>query len=220
MSSLIRTVPPKRPNATEPATCKLQPATYNIPSRFHPGYSLLGSWIRERVGDRRRAESLFIVTSGVVALVLALSQYFAWALLDPPEIRFLISQIIVAGLYAVVCLIGRQPEITVTLADRGIEINRRIPSAEFPWILSREVESDVVPFRRIRRVTTIDANLYYRHHARYAGTRAFVNRIPPRLVLIELPDGPVILGLEPADCAAFLRQLEERTAAEPSPRVA
>lgn len=198
----------------------MQPTTFTIESRFHPAYSLLGRWLRLRIGDRRRAESLFIVATGAIALALVLMQILAWTLFDPPELRFLIGQLVTAALYALVCLVGREPEITISVGERGLEIARRPPSSIIPWALEGEPEAYVVPFRRILRIRTIDADLYYRHHARYAGTRAFVNRIPPKLLLLELPDGPVILGLKPRDLASILRLVDERSAAATSSRVA
>lgn len=184
-----------------------------ISSRFHPAYSLLGRWIRLRVRDRRRAESLFIVVSGVIALALVLSQFLGWAMLQPEArgLTFALFQVLLAGLYALVCLVGRQPEIRVTLNRKGIEITRRTASTILPWRLSRSEETAQIDLREIVRVTTISAELYYRHYARYASTRAFVNRIPPKLLMIELHDGPVIFGLAPSDLVTFLEALEERT---------
>lgn len=171
-----------------------------------------------RVGDRRRAESIYIVASGVIALVLVLSQYASWAIFGEPErmLPFVAVQVAVAALYAVVCLLGRQPRITVTLEDDAVRVRCRLPSHLFPWRLSKREEAVAIPLRRIRRCSTITAELYYRHHARYAGTRAFVNRIPPRLLLLDLPEGPVVIGLEPVDLSRFLRLLEERTTATSS----
>lgn len=188
----------------------MHPAVFRIPSRFHPAYSMLGRWIAERAGDPRRAESLFIVASGVGALVLVLSQILTWTFLNPSPLPFTLTQVTAAGLYAVVCLAGREPEITVEVTDRGVEIARRPPADGFPWRLERRPEIVVVPFRRIRRIRTVPADLFYTHYARYAGTRVFVNRIPPDVLMLELPTGPLFLGMRPEDVGRFVRFVEER----------
>lgn len=188
--------------------------TYTIPSRFDPSYSLLGRWLRIRVDDRRRAESLFVVVSGIIALVLVLSQYIGWAIVQPqdPFPVFTLFQVLLAGLYALVCLVGRQPQIRVRLKDDGIEIGRREASGLAPWRLEREETVESISYRQIRRISTVDAEAYYQHYARYAGTRAFVNRIHPKLLMLKVRGGVVILGLEPSDLADFLKAGAERTA--------
>ena len=172
--------------------------TFTIPPRFHPAYSLLGRWIRSRSPDRRAAESTYIVAAATLAAVLVVSQVLTWAYLQPlPEPGgFAAFQTVVAVLYAGLALTGRQPAQHLQVIGGELRLER--PGAAL-----------TVPHSSIRSVSIISASTYYRQHARYRGVRSFVNRIPPSLLLLDVEDGPVVVGLEPADLLEVDRILAE-----------
>ncbi len=177
-----------------------------MPARFHPGYSLAGRWVRRRVGDPRRAEAYFTLTLVGVMAMLAPAQYVVWALVQeavlanpggPTALAFWGGQIAAVTLYAATCVIGFQPPVEVAVMPGGVRIRQ---GKDALTLASDEV----------LRMETIPALLFHRHHRRYAGTRVFVNRMPPEVLLLHTKEGPVALGLAPADRAALIAHLQAR----------
>ncbi|QXD16494.1 hypothetical protein GQ464_005975 [Rhodocaloribacter litoris] len=167
--------------------------SYVVPRRFDPTRSLLGCAIRRRVRDARRAEACFIVGLAGVLLALILAQYLAWALLHE-TIRaggtagtiFWLAQ---PGLLLVclgTCVLGFRPAIRITAGAGGL-------------CVEQGGEVCRLAYAEIRGVETISALRFHRHERRYAATRAFVNRLEDPLLLIRTAEGPVVLGLRPAD---------------------
>jgi len=175
-----------------------------MPARFHPGYSPVGRWVRRRVGDARRAEAYFILTLVGAVAMLALAQYVAWALVQdavtanpggPAAMAFWGGQVAAVALYALTCVLGFQPSVEVAVTPDGVRIRQ---GKEALTLASDEV----------LRVETIPALVFHRHHRRYAGTRVFVTRMPPEVLLLHTREGPVALGLAPGDRAALIAHLQ------------
>lgn len=181
------------------------PLTCSIPGRFHPGYSLLGRWMRRRFHDERQAEAWFIVTLAGIVVGLAVAQYLAWTVLQlvhpapSPTVLglFWAAQLALVLLSGLTCLLGKQPPVTVTFGTDALYLHQK------PRVV--EVRCD-----RITAAESISALLFHRHYRRYAETRVFVNRVPPTLLLLHTDDGPVVLGLPEEDRHAVLAHLEAR----------
>ena len=171
---------------------------FYIPGRFHPAYSLLGRFIRRRNPDPLRGESLYIVAAVAIGSALLLTQTVIWTVFSPASVGLTVavgSQIGVALVFIATCVVGWQPRIELVLDENSIEINSFTGKYRIPLGL-------------VKRATCIDAQLFYRYYRRYERTMSFVNRIPPTLVLLELDERPVVLGLSAPD----QRRLEEQLA--------
>ncbi|MEZ4699922.1 MAG: hypothetical protein R2834_06300 [Rhodothermales bacterium] len=183
-----------------------------MPRRFHPGYSLLGRWIRARVRDERMAEGAFILACCALLLMLAVAQNLAWAVFLPALTTpaalsvFWAAQLTALLLFVGVGLVGFRPGFTVRCDAHQLEVDRA-------------GEALVIPRARILRVAEIPYLAYYRHYRAYARTRAFLGAAVEQVLLIETPEGPVILAL-PADERAALRALLERSPRDAVPAVA
>jgi hypothetical protein len=180
--------------------------TFHVPRRFHPAYSLLGRGLRRRVGDARRAEALFLVTLSLLALGLLLAQFAAWTWLKPAitaeplgpmAVAFWIAQLGALILTGSICVVGFTPPLSVMLTPTQVE-------------LRRGRHERLVPYAEITAVASISALLYHRHYSRYAATDVFVNRLPPRVLLLHTPAAPIALGLLPEDHDTVMRLLEDR----------
>ncbi|MDX1532566.1 MAG: hypothetical protein R3362_13635, partial [Rhodothermales bacterium] len=74
-----------------------------------------------------------------------------------------------------------------------------------------------IALSRIHAVERVPALAYHRRWRRYAAVRAFVNRIPPEVLLLRTAGGPVVLGLPEPELdrlEAFLRARLDRAEAE------
>ncbi len=193
------------------------PRTFSTPRRYHPGYSLLGRWLRRRVGDARQAEAVFIVALAGIGLGVLLAQYGAWALLQPAltadptgplAVVFWGVQLCVFTLVGLTCLLGFQPSVEVICTASGLSMRQ----GERHLTLAYEAIDDAEPLAPL---------LFHRHYRRYAATRAFVYRPTGALLLLHTADGPVVLGLLEADLTALHRHLDARLAPTyPQTRVA
>ncbi len=177
------------------------PFAVTIPRAFHPPSSALGRWVRCRARDARHAESLFIVAAALVLTVATLASQWSWILLgeaapgDALALGVLAAHGLGGGLLAWGCLWGWKPAITVTADSEALEARQGSDTLH-------------LGYGAIDRAERITAEAYHRHWRRYAATRAFVNRLPDDLLLLRTDDGPVVLGLAPAD----LDRLEARLA--------
>ena len=159
---------------------------YIIPSRIHPAFSAVGRWIGRRCGDSRQAESLHIAVTVLVGFGLLLVQAMSWTFFHPQVGLNLWVSAGALVAFVALFLLGRQPEMTVEMRADSL-------------VVRRGASEDRVPLGRIERTSIIDDQLYYRHYRRFARTRAYVNRIPPTLLLIDTTDGPVVLGISESE---------------------
>ncbi len=179
--------------------------TFHIPSRFHPGYSLLGRWLRRCTGDPRRAEAFHILILTGAALLLLLIHAVARALLSPPggptggfwavEAAFLLPAPLVGAW-------GRRPAAIISCELEVL----RIEQGQRTLVLSYDA---------IETVETISPLRFHRHERRYAATCAFVGRLDHDLLLLKTTRGPVVVGPAPEDHAT-LRACLDRTCAASS----
>lgn len=178
--------------------------SFYIPRRFHPGYSLLGRWLRRATGDARQAEALLIVALAGLLLLLAGGQTLAWTFLQdtlkaaprsPEATAFWLAQFGMALGYVLFGLLGFQPPITITCTPSKLT-------------LRQGARTLVLPYHAITSAVLVSALHFHRHWRRYAATHVFVNRIPDSLLLLRTTSGPVVLGLSAEDQAALLEHLE------------
>ena len=178
--------------------------SFHISGRFHPGYSLLGRWLRRTTGDARRAEALLIVALVGLLVVLAGGQALAWMLLQdvlevapraPEAAAFWLAQLGAALGYVLFGLVGFQPPITVTCMPGAL-------------VLCQGGRTLALPYHAIASAEPVSALRFHRHWRRYAATHVFVNRIPDPLLLLRTTSGPVVLGLSAGDQAALVEHLE------------
>lgn len=182
--------------------------TFTAPRRWHPGYALLGRWLRRR-HDARRAEALQLVVLTTAALALVLSSSLAWALWHPafaaapggPAIAaFWAAQAGGALLLALVGLVGWQPPLTVTAGPAALTLRQGRRRLHLPYAF-------------IEHVAPLDPLRYHRHYARYAATRPYVYHPAGPLLLLGTARGPVVVGLPPAALDALAAHLATRRAA-------
>ena len=172
---------------------------YIIPSRIHPAFSMIGRRIGNRCGDSLQAESLHIAATVLVGFGLVLVQALSWTFFQPALSQNLFFAVGALIVFVALFLVGRQPEITVEMHADALVI--------------RTTASEIrIPLGRIEKTSIIDGQLYYRHYRRFARARAYVNRVPATVLLIEAAEGPVILGISEKD-QQELSDLLARTAA-------
>lgn len=173
---------------------------YIIPSRIHSAYSPIGRWIRRRCGDSQQAESLHIAAVALTGFGLILAQALSMALLPSTLSQNAALLVGALAVFVLLFLAGRQPKITIEVQTEAL-------------VIRREARETHLPFGRMRKTSIIDDQLYHRHYRRFARTMAFVNRIPATVLLIDTPEGPVILGVSESEQQELRRLLA--TAAAP-----
>ena len=187
-----------------PFTLSRVTPSFHISGRFHPGYSLLGRWLRRATGDVRRAEALLIVAWSGLLLLLAGGQALAWMLLQdvleaaprgPEATAFWLAQLGAALGYVLFGLVGFQPPIAVTCTPRRLTLRQGDRTL-------------AIPYHAITSAEPVSVLRFHRHWRRYAATHVFVNRIPDTLLLLRTTSGPVVLGLSAGDQAALVEHLE------------
>jgi hypothetical protein len=185
-----------------------------IPSRLHPSYSLLGRWLRRRVGDARRAAALFVVALAGLALALVLAHYVAWALLQPVvaadpggpvALAFWGLQAGSVLLFLLTCVAGVRPAACVRYTRALLEVRRGTRVRR-------------LALSEIHRAGALSPLRYHRHYRRYAATEAFVDRLRTDLLLLRTRDAVVVLELPDADRQRLLAYVEATRA--PSAHVA
>jgi hypothetical protein len=172
---------------------------YIIPSRIHPAFSLIGRRIGKRCGDSLQAESLHIAATVLVGVVLVLAQALSWTIFPhalSQDLSFLVGAFVV---FVALFLAGRQPEISVEMHSDALVVKTKPSGIR-------------IPLGGIDKTSIIAGQLYYRHYRRFARTRAYVNRIPATVLLIETAEGPVVLGISESDQQELI-DLLARTAA-------
>jgi hypothetical protein len=185
------------------------PPPFHIPGRFHPGYSMLGRWLRRRTGDARQAEAYLIVVAAAFGLVLLLAPALAASFLEAgtqagragglrPDVVFWLAELGALLLAGLVGGLGFEPAVTVTCAADHLLLRQGTSTCRIPYDALRSVE----PLPRL---------LFHRHYRRYAATRVFATRLPDPLLLLQTPEGPVVVGLAAPDAAALAAFLGERT---------
>ena len=175
---------------------------YRTSRRFHPGYSLLGCWLRRRT-DRRHAEALHILLLTGLALFLLLTHYLSGALLHegfaaPPSGAWIywLSQAGCVGIALATCVIGFRPALTVTCTARALH-------------LEQGDRSLAVPYTTLTSIQRISAQRFHRHERRYAATRVFIGELRDAVLLLHTAqDGPVALALPTSDLEALQEHLE------------
>jgi len=191
-------------------------SSFQSPRSFDPSYSLLGRAFRSWTGDRLRGEALYIVALTGLALVLLMSHYLGWALLQSTlaenpswQMLFWAGQLASAAVWAAVGLIGFRPGVTVSCGSSAVT-------------LAQGNRTHAVPYDAIEQVDTIAATTYHRHYRRYAATAVFAGPVSDEVLLLHTADGPVVVALPDAEAQAALADHLERAtvdeAATPVPQ--
>ena len=188
--------------------------TFQSPSSFDPSYSLLGRAFRYGTGDRLRGEALYIVALTGLAVVLLMTHYLGWALLQPIltqnpswQMLFWAGQLASGVVWGIVGLVGIRPSVTVSCNTSTVRFHQG-------------GRTYTVPYDGLDRVASISATTYHRHYRRYAATKVFVSQVPDELLLLRTPHGPVVVGLPDADDREALRHhLETATIEAPEAAV-
>ncbi len=166
---------------------------YHIPRRLHPGYSLLGYWLRKRADDRVHAESVLIVAIGVMATALLIVTIAAWALTP----GLLLACYGLWLIFLTASLAGIEPSVSVEMGPDSLS-------------LSKGSRRRAISYRSIGRAETLDALTFHRRHRRDVSVEKWVNSPVREVLLLKTTDGPVVLGLLPADHDSFFTGLDER----------
>lgn len=180
--------------------------TFEIPARFHPGYSLLGRGLVRLTGDHRQAEAWYIIAVIAVGLGLLLAQYLGWALLKPTiqadptgpaALTFWLAQLGGGLAFLLLGCAGMQPAVTVVCSPYGLDV-------------TQGRRHHFVAYGDVDALSCITPELFHRHYRRYAATLSFVNRLPEELLLLRTAERPVVLGLGGEDRARLVAHLESR----------
>lgn len=180
------------------------PRTFHVPPRFHPGYSLLGRWLRRRTGDRRYAEALHIVLMTGFVFTLIFGHFLGSALLAAtatPQATavYWLVQASIAGLALATGVVGIRPALAVTCTDDALRIEHGDRAL-------------TVPYAALASVRRITGQHFHRHARRYAATRAFLGVLGDEVLLLRLVHGgPLVIGL-PAPELARLHDVLDETA--------
>lgn len=176
---------------------------FHAPPRFHPGYSLLGRWLRRRTGDARYAEALHVLLLTGFALALLFLHFLGDALLDTqgaaqPSTWWIygISMAGLVGLGLATGVVGFRSGLTVTCTVDALQI------AQGPRTLT-------LPYAALASVRRVTARRFHRHERRYAATRAFLGVLQDEVLLLRTSDaGPVVIGLPEDELDALQAHLE------------
>lgn len=167
--------------------------TFRSARCYDPSYSLLGRALRRWTGDRLRGEALFLVALTGLALVLLMTHYLGWALLqsylaEQParQLLFWAGQLASAVVWGGIGLVGFRPGVTATCTSNTLR-------------LEQNNRTRTVPYDSIEETRVISATRYHRHYRRYAATSVFVGRLADDVLLLRTDRGPVIVGLTPAE---------------------
>lgn len=183
------------------------PRVFSASRRFHPGYSLLGRWLRRRTGDRRRAEALHVLVLTGLALVLLLLHYLSGALLHdyfaaPPSAvwTYRLGLAGLTGLILATGVVGFRPALTVTCDAEALR-------------LAQGDRTLTLPYARLASVERVTARRFHRHERRYAATRPFIGVLQDEVLLLRpTRGGPVAIGLPSDDLDALYDHLETASA--------
>lgn len=166
------------------------PNTYQIPSRFHPFYSLLGRGIRRWSEDTWRAENLYILAVVLIGTGMILVHFLMMAAVDLPPTSsspwLWGSQLALVTVFLLTSVIGFEPAITVRYTRNQLEI-------------CSEQGTTIIECSEITTMKQIDRRTFYRHYGRYRRTQSFVNRLPSHVLLLRTETDPIVLGLNEHD---------------------
>lgn len=167
------------------------PIRFVIPRSLYPPASLLGRLVRRWARDARQAESLYLVALALTLCLGTLAGQWGWILWGTapdgtPSLAFAAAQLGGGLLLAATCLLGWRAPVEIVAREDALDVRRG------PEVLS-------LHWARIEASERISAEAYHRHWQRYAATRVFVGRLHDELLLLRTADGPLVLGLAPAD---------------------
>jgi len=173
------------------------------PRRWHLGYSPFGRWIRRITADPIVAENRVIYWVVLMLVGLIIAGQFVWAVVStavvseptgPAAITFWLGLVFVLAGAGFGLLFGFKPAFELRADGESITLRG---------------EKDVrLPYRHIRSVSLVTSFEYHRRYRRQHTAVHFVNRVDDHLVLIDLGNRVVLVGLRPADTLAlhsFLR---------------
>lgn len=173
------------------------PRAFHAPPRFHPGYSLLGRWLRRRTGDRRYGEALHILLATGFVLVLIFGHFLSAALLFTSAPAYWLVQAGLVGLALATGVAGVRPALTVRCTADALHV-----------VQGRRTLT--VPYAALVAARRITARRFHRHERRYAATRIFLGVLDDEVLLLHLEHGgPVALGLPAPELAALHDVLDE-----------
>ena len=181
-----------------------------VSKNLNANYSILGRLIRRSVKDTHFAEGILILTIALLSISLVVSFYIGWAFAQPfieadatgqTAIYYFLAQVVSFSLLFLGVFLGFKPKLEVTMDHQCVQIkqgSRRL------LLLTTEID----------RTEIISSTEYYQHYSKYANTRAFYNRLPEELLLLETENGPVILGVSIEDQATLQEALRSSASAE------
>lgn len=187
--------------------------TFHTSRSYHPSYSLLGRLVRAATGDRLRTEALFVVILTGLVLLLLLTHYLGWAMLQPVftgpdgtdwQITFWIGQVASVLTLGLLAGIGFRPGLTVECGPDAVHLSQ-----------GRQTLS--LPYSAIGETALISARQFHRHYRLYAATRIFAGTIRAEVLLLRTDNGPVVVALDRLDDQVALRGLLTERTEEPAP---
>ena len=165
----------------------------HIPAHFDVAYSLLGRFLRWRETDRIVTENKTIFASTLIGVTLVVgAQFFS------PTLG--IEHFVLSFAYVVVCIIGWKPGFDVHCDRESLRIGGK--------------DQLVIPISGITSVIDASAISYHRTWRRRAHVKQFVNKVGPRVLVIEHARSTVALGLPDPDSGrlhAFLGEMARQT---------
>lgn len=175
---------------------------FQVPGRFYPPNSLVGLLIQQRIPDRYRAETTYLVVvvtigCGVVALALAATSLAG-------------TEVLPACGYVALVAVG----VSCLGFSKGIriEIDRR------RLVIRRGSVQSHIRLAEITSLAELDPLEYHRGDARDPNTTSFVNDVRHMLMRISTNEARVVVAVPAPDGERLRDEIQERMEAlrEPS----
>lgn len=180
---------------------------FKIPAQFSPSKSLLGLLISATVKDRIRAESLYLVSVSSLVLITVFVGVLTWGA-SGGGVEPIISSwhFVVLPVVLLIVGIGIGRSYTVALTGNDVHI-----------FSSRWLES--ISLSDIQRFQHLNSKEYYQQFHFHGGVTPYVNRIQPTVLLLDVGDRIIALGMETRDAIKIrdLIQMDSRLEPDVSP---
>ncbi len=176
---------------------------FKIPAHFSPSKSLLGLLISSTIKDRIRAESLYLVSASSLVLMTVFVVLLTWSASGGEVPPIMPSwQIVMLPVVLLVVGIGIGRSYTVTWTGNDVQI-----------FSNRLLES--ISLSEIQRFQHLSSKEYYRQFHFHGGVTPYVNRIQPTVLLLEMEDRIIALGLETSDAIKIRDLIQKESQLEP-----